>query len=81
LFVDFFGWFKHGSDVFLAMEYVTLGNLEKNIGSSGQVPESEARDITEQILLGLEIMHAKSFAHRDIKPQVITPMSTYHNFS
>lgn len=53
------------------MEYIPLGNLENNIGSSGKVPEPEARDITEQILSGLEIMHAESFAHRDLKPQVM----------
>lgn len=71
VFVDFFGWFKDGSDVFLAMEYVSLGDLEKNvIANSGKIPESEARSIAEQILSGLEIMHAESFAHRDLKPQV-----------
>lgn len=55
------------------MEYIQLGDLEKNIKvHSGRVSEIEARDITEQILSGLEIMHAESFAHRDLKPQVIT---------
>jgi serine/threonine protein kinase len=71
VFVDFFGWFRDGSDVFLAMEYVPLGDLESNVAAhSGKISEIEARDITQQILLGLEIMHAESFAHRDLKPQV-----------
>jgi serine/threonine protein kinase len=71
VFVDFFGWFEDGSDVFLAMEYLPLGDLEKNVAAhSGKVTEIEARDITKQILLGLKIMHAESFAHRDLKPQV-----------
>jgi serine/threonine protein kinase len=71
VFVDFFGWFKDGSDMFLAMEYVPLGDLEKNVlGHSGKIPEVEARDIAEQILSGLKLMHAESFAHRDLKPQV-----------
>ena len=53
------------------MEYVHLGDLHKNVvANSGKIPENEARDIAEQILLGLEIMHAESFAHRDLKPQV-----------
>jgi serine/threonine protein kinase len=53
------------------MEYVHLGDLHKNlVANSGKIPENESRDIAEQILLGLEIMHAKSFAHRDLKPQV-----------
>lgn len=71
MFVEFYGWFKHGSHVFLAMEYIPLGNLEKNM-SAGKVPEVEARDIIRQILLGLKIMHAESFAHRDLKPKVTT---------
>jgi len=71
VFVDFFGWFKDGNDMFLVMEYMPLGDLENNVVAiSGKIPENEARDITEQILLGLEIMHAESFAHRDLKPQV-----------
>jgi serine/threonine protein kinase len=53
------------------MEYVQLGDLERNVLTyGGKIPEFEARDIAEQILLGLKIMHAHSFAHRDLKPQV-----------
>lgn len=56
------------------MEYVQLGDLHKNVvANSGKIPENEARDIAEQILLGLEIMHAESFAHRDLKPEVFSP--------
>ncbi|KAH8805450.1 WD40-repeat-containing domain protein [Xylogone sp. PMI_703] len=70
VFVDFFGWFKDSFNVFLAMEYIPLGDLETNVKAhSGRIPEVEARDIIEQILSGLEIMHAESFAHRDLKPQ------------
>jgi serine/threonine protein kinase len=72
LFVDFLGWFQHGSEVFLAMEYVLLGDLETNVKAlSAPLPQVEAKDVTRQILLGLQIMHAESFAHRDLKPQVI----------
>ena len=31
MFVDFFGWFRDGCDVFLAMEYIPLGDLETNV--------------------------------------------------
>lgn len=57
------------------MEYLPLGDLERNVTAcSRSVPEAEARDIAEQILSALEIMHAESFAHRDLKPQVIISM-------
>jgi serine/threonine protein kinase len=53
------------------MEYIELGDLEKNVQShSGKLAEIEAQSIAEQILSGLEIMHSMSFAHRDLKPQV-----------
>lgn len=58
--------------MFLAMEFVQLGDLEKNVARSGKIPVSEARDIAAQILFGLEIMHTMKFAHRDLKPQVYT---------
>jgi serine/threonine protein kinase len=81
VFIDFFGWFEDDSDVFLAMEYFPLGDLENNVAaSSGTIPEIEARDITEQILLGLEIMHAESFAHRDLKPQVMVTNSCFSSY-
>ena len=59
------------------MEYCQLGDLERVIKAhSGKVPETDARDIIQQILLGLEIMHEESFAHRDLKPQVKSIINT-----
>jgi serine/threonine protein kinase len=75
VFVEFFGWFKDAPDLFIAMEYVQLGDLKRNVmAHSEKRPEIEVRDIAEQILSGLEIMHAELFAHCDLKPQVY-----YHN--
>jgi serine/threonine protein kinase len=70
--VDFYGWFSQGSDIFIAMEYVPLGDLEKNLKclTGGKVGENEARDIGHQILTAINIMHLEKFAHRDLKPQV-----------
>jgi calcium/calmodulin-dependent protein kinase I len=62
------------------MEYVPLGDLEKNVlACSGKVPEPEARDIAEQVLSALQIMHAESFAHRNLKPQVCTLSSKWRS--
>jgi len=77
VFVDFFGWFRDGSEMFLAMEYIHLGDLETNVmANSGLLPETEAREIAKQMLSGVKIMHAASFAHRDLKPQVSGPDGT-----
>jgi calcium/calmodulin-dependent protein kinase I len=57
------------------MEYVPLGDLERNVAAySGKISEIGARDI-KQILSGLKIIHAESFAHRDLKPQVISSIT------
>jgi serine/threonine protein kinase len=57
------------------MEYVQLGDLEKNVmAHSGKIPEIDARDTTEQILSGLKIMH------RDLKPQVCSLQKFHGTF-
>lgn len=77
MFVDFFGWFQSDDAMFLAMEYMPLGDLEQNLREIENFPthegpalsEEEVQEITQQILEGLDIMHAEGFAHRDLKPQ------------
>lgn len=61
------GW----ESVYLAMEYVPLGDLEDNVVKlGGKIGEGEVKEITVQILEGLKIMHLESFVHRDLKPKV-----------
>lgn len=78
MFVDFIGWFQNDDAMFLAMEYMPLGDLEQNVQEIENSPthtgpplsEEEVQEISRQILEGLKIMHAEGFAHRDLKPQV-----------
>jgi serine/threonine protein kinase len=70
-FVEFLGWFEDLESVYLAMEYLPLGDLEDNVlAAGGSIKEAEAREIAVQILEGLRIMHLENFAHRDLKPKV-----------
>jgi serine/threonine protein kinase len=78
VFVDFIGWFQNDDAMFLAMEYMPLGDLEQHLQEIANSPihtgpllsEEEVQEISRQILEGLKIMHAEGFAHRDLKPQV-----------
>jgi serine/threonine protein kinase len=74
VFVEFLGWFEDFQSVYLAMEYIPLGDLEQHVPqSSGPLVEPEIKAITKQILEGLKIMHLESFVHRDLKPKVTNP--------
>ncbi|KAI1470844.1 kinase-like domain-containing protein [Daldinia caldariorum] len=69
-FVEFFGWNEDPDRLFIAMEYVKSGDLEKCLGES-LWGEKDIKETTKQILEGLQIMHHESIAHPDLKPQVI----------
>ena len=66
-----FGWYETDEVVFISMEYLRLGDLERYLESP--LPESEASTITHQLLEGLVFMHDNKFAHRDLKPRVRSP--------
>lgn len=66
-----FGWYERDDKVHLTMEYFPLGDLQSYIIQQ-PVPlaESEAQEISRQVCEGLDFMHKRNFAHRDIKPGV-----------
>ena len=65
-FVDFLGWREENDIVSFAMGYFPFGDLEANMKTV--LEESTIREITEQLLQSLDIMHGMKFAHRDLKP-------------
>ncbi|MCJ1266066.1 Ankyrin-2 [Lobaria immixta] len=67
VFVAFFGWFDDPDNVYLAMEYLALGDLSQYIFTA--ISEEETKQIASDLLQGLKIMHAEGFTHRDLKPQ------------
>ena len=52
------------------MEYLENGDLFGYLHQRPPLPETEAKEITYQILEGLGMMHENGFAHRDLKPNV-----------
>lgn len=67
-FVQSYGWFEDANTIFLTMEYFPLGDLQRYL--TRPLPESEAQQITFQILEGVRFMHESHYAHRDLKPAV-----------
>ena len=69
-FVKSFGWFEDRENLFIAMEYLELGDLHVYLRDQPPLPEPEVKEIAFQILDGLHLMHENGFAHRDLKPKV-----------
>ncbi|KAK4166585.1 kinase-like domain-containing protein [Cladorrhinum sp. PSN259] len=72
------GWFENDQFVFIAMEYLELGDLQRYLNRP--LPELETRAITSQVLEGLEYMHEKGFIHRDLKPGNLLVVSLAPNW-
>ncbi|PNP39232.1 hypothetical protein TGAMA5MH_08909 [Trichoderma gamsii] len=68
-FVKFLGWYDDdASNLYIAMEYLPLGDLQKYMDKHRLIDETNVREISFQVLEGLSYMHREGFAHRDIKP-------------
>lgn len=67
-FVSSQGWYEHQDSVFITMEFLPLGDLQRYL--MRPLPECQAKQITEQVLEGLQFMHDNGFIHRDLKPAV-----------
>ncbi|KAJ0413132.1 hypothetical protein BJY00DRAFT_320088 [Aspergillus carlsbadensis] len=65
-FVTMFGWYEDPGSIYIAMEYFIHGDLQQHLAHP--LPETDARQITQQVLEALEHLHANGFAHRDLKP-------------
>ncbi|KAA6411068.1 MAG: CAMK kinase [Lasallia pustulata] len=72
-FIKFQGWFETDAGVFLAMEYLKLGDLHRCVLEP--LPEDEASLIIFQVAEGLKTMHSNGFTHRDLKPTNIFVVS------
>lgn len=73
-FVHSDGWFENDGSIFIAMEYIEYGDLQRHMKK--QFPDGEAREIASQLVEGLVYMHDNGFAHRDLKPGVRLSLPT-----
>lgn len=52
----------------ILLEYAMGGSLADRIGKKGRLPDFEVKKYSNSILMGLCVVHAMGFVHRDIKP-------------
>jgi len=58
---------EFGEVDFLSMEFLEGETLAERIRRDGPLPEADAREISRQVLAGLEAAHAKGVVHGDLK--------------
>ncbi|KAI9155402.1 Calcium/calmodulin-dependent protein kinase type 1 [Paramyrothecium foliicola] len=65
-FVRSFGWYRSRVAVYISMEFLEYGDLQKYLVTA--FSEAETQQIIAQVAEGLGYMHGNGFAHRDLKP-------------
>ncbi|KAJ5734006.1 Tetratricopeptide-like helical [Penicillium malachiteum] len=70
-FVKSFGWYESPDNLYIAMEYLEIGDLYDYMNRRPPLSETEAQQITFQVLEGLGMLHENGFTHRDLKPNNI----------
>ena len=73
-FVRFYSSYEDANFVYIAMEYLPMGDMSKTFANDYRWNESDAKVVVEQLLYGLGAMHNAGITHRDLKPEVSTPV-------
>ena len=80
--MEFLGWYHDDTHLYIAMEYFPLGDLEKYMTALDKpIDETDSKEISYQILVGINYMHQEGFAHRDVKPAVSCPSVRPHRLT
>ncbi|KAF8311179.1 hypothetical protein DL93DRAFT_2061386 [Clavulina sp. PMI_390] len=60
--------FQSKDNLYLVMEYLNGGDCAALIKTLGNLPEEWTKAYVAEVILGLEYLHARGVAHRDLKP-------------
>lgn len=69
--IRFFDWFETEEKLFIAMEFLSGGDLLQYILENGCFTENVARRLFKQIAGAVSYLHEKNIVHRDLKPENI----------
>ncbi|AAZ12686.1 protein kinase, putative [Trypanosoma equiperdum] len=61
--------FHDDQTLWIVMEYMAGGELQRALKRDGSFSEVQTRRITMQLLFALEFIHQKGIVHRDLKPE------------
>ncbi|KAG0638136.1 kinase-like domain-containing protein [Tuber brumale] len=70
-FVKFNTSYEDDHYVYIAMEYMPIGDMTKTFAKGYRWNESDTKVVMEQLLRGLVEMHKEGITHRDLKPENI----------
>ena len=73
--MKFHSSYEDADYVYIAMEYITIGDMSKTFESGYQWNESDTKVVIKQLLQGLAVMHQEGITHRDLKPEVCTSLA------
>ena len=69
-FVKFIASYEDAHCLYMAMEYLPIGDMSKTFANGYRWDESDTKVVIEQLLHGLAVMHKEGIAHRDLRPEV-----------